>query len=318
MSNLLNETPTPAQEGFFFPAEWHPHAATWLTWPHTEVSWSKERLELMMPGYLDFIKAISESEPVCINAHNEIIIQQANMRLLMAGANMERITLLPFVHGAYDSVFMKDCAIVAGSSEPRALLASPLHEVRQAEQVARATHLMDAGFDVSSPLQTALEGGDVVVLRHLPGALMGHGFRSDPESARELARFLRTPVLLLELCDPSLFHLDTALTVLKDGTALVCETAFTKEALRALRSFPFAGIVPVSHEEALRFATNVVEVGDTIVTGSWAPRLAEHLLKNGRNVIYTQLDQFHRAGGSAACLVATHRKAPQPARRAVA
>ena len=95
MSNLLNETPTPARQGFFFPAEWHLHAATWLTWPHTEASWSKERLELMMPSYLDFIKAISESEPVYINAHNEVIIQQVNMRLLMAGANMDRITLLP-------------------------------------------------------------------------------------------------------------------------------------------------------------------------------------------------------------------------------
>ena len=87
---------TPAQQGFFFPAEWHPHVATWLTWPHTEASWTRDRLELMMPAYLKFVMAISESEPVCIVAHNELVIQQANMRLLMAGANMDRITLLPF------------------------------------------------------------------------------------------------------------------------------------------------------------------------------------------------------------------------------
>jgi agmatine deiminase len=98
---MTNDQRTPAEQGFFFPAEWHPHVATWLSWPHTEASWSRERLELMMPAYLDFIKAISESEQVCINAHNDIVMQQARMRLLMAGANMERITLLP--HPTNDS-----------------------------------------------------------------------------------------------------------------------------------------------------------------------------------------------------------------------
>lgn len=92
---------TPAQRGFFFPAEWHPQVATWLSWPHTEASWTHDRLERMMPAYIDFIKAIAADQPVCINAHNELVIQQAKMRLLMAGADMDpggepRITLLPF------------------------------------------------------------------------------------------------------------------------------------------------------------------------------------------------------------------------------
>lgn len=91
-----SEPLTPAQQGFFFPAEWHPHVATWLSWPHTDASWTAERLEQMMPAYLNFIKAISESEQVCINAHNDLVIQQAKLRLLMAGANMDKITFLPF------------------------------------------------------------------------------------------------------------------------------------------------------------------------------------------------------------------------------
>ena len=52
----------PAREGFFFPPEWHPHVATWLSWPHTEASWTRERQELMFPAYIEFIKAIAESE----------------------------------------------------------------------------------------------------------------------------------------------------------------------------------------------------------------------------------------------------------------
>ncbi|GAA4402482.1 agmatine deiminase family protein [Nibrella viscosa] len=92
---------TPAQQGFFFPAEWHPHAATWLSWPHTEASWSKERQELMFPAYLEFIKTIAKGEEVCINAHNEYIIQGAKMRLLMAGVDLTNINLL--AHPVNDS-----------------------------------------------------------------------------------------------------------------------------------------------------------------------------------------------------------------------
>ncbi len=97
----VTEALTPAQRGFFFPAEWHPHVATWLSWPHTEASWTRERQELMFPAYIAFIKAIAESEPVCINAHNETVMEGARLRLLAAGADLSRITLLP--HPTNDS-----------------------------------------------------------------------------------------------------------------------------------------------------------------------------------------------------------------------
>ncbi|WP_409014709.1 agmatine/peptidylarginine deiminase [Emticicia sp. 21SJ11W-3] len=63
---------TPKQKGFFFPAEWHPHRATWLSFPQSSDSWDYgERLERIYPSYMAFIKAIAESEKVCINATNE-------------------------------------------------------------------------------------------------------------------------------------------------------------------------------------------------------------------------------------------------------
>lgn len=92
----MTTPPTPAQEGYFFPAEWHPHAATWLTWPHTEASWTHERQKLMLPAYIDFIKTIAQGEQVCINAHSELVMQTIQMHLLLAGVDMSQITLLPF------------------------------------------------------------------------------------------------------------------------------------------------------------------------------------------------------------------------------
>ncbi|MBA4854082.1 agmatine/peptidylarginine deiminase [Emticicia sp. BO119] len=63
---------TPKQQGFFFPAEWHPHRATWLSFPQSSDSWDYgERLERIYPSYMAFIKAIAESEKVCINAKDK-------------------------------------------------------------------------------------------------------------------------------------------------------------------------------------------------------------------------------------------------------
>ncbi|HEX5025468.1 MAG TPA: hypothetical protein VFV68_09350, partial [Agriterribacter sp.] len=30
---------TPKKLGYYFPAEFAPHCATWLSWPHKEASW---------------------------------------------------------------------------------------------------------------------------------------------------------------------------------------------------------------------------------------------------------------------------------------
>ncbi|HEX4950346.1 MAG TPA: agmatine deiminase family protein, partial [Blastocatellia bacterium] len=35
----MNQPTTPAALGYTMPAEWEPHEATWLSWPHKEASW---------------------------------------------------------------------------------------------------------------------------------------------------------------------------------------------------------------------------------------------------------------------------------------
>ena len=66
-------TLTPTQLGFHFPAEWQPHRATWLTFPHNEASWQGDKLAKMRPQYLAFIKAISQGEKVGILANDEAL-----------------------------------------------------------------------------------------------------------------------------------------------------------------------------------------------------------------------------------------------------
>lgn len=60
----------PKEQGYFFPAEWHPHLATWITFPHNDHSWQEEKLGQMYPEYFALIKAISEGEQVRINVNS--------------------------------------------------------------------------------------------------------------------------------------------------------------------------------------------------------------------------------------------------------
>ncbi len=61
---------TPKEQGFFFPPEWHPHVATWLTFPHNEASWQGNKRMAMYPQYFGLIKAISQGEKVCLNVND--------------------------------------------------------------------------------------------------------------------------------------------------------------------------------------------------------------------------------------------------------
>jgi len=230
--------------------------------------------------------------------------------LRAAGAVVEE---LPFVHGAFDSVFAKDSALVVQrpSGTVEALLAHPRHAERRAEQLARALALFDLGVHVTAPPRSTLEGGDIVVLPRARGAFLGHGFRSCETVRHELEAFLQREVTCLELCDPRLYHLDMVLSVLDDGTALVCEEALSPAAMRTLAGHPaITSLVRVPLEEALRFGVNLVQVGRTVVLAGDSPTVEAALNARGLRVARVVLDEFHLAGGSAACLSArVHRQA---------
>jgi len=84
-------TPTPKQLGFTFPAEWHPHKATWLTFPHNDASWQGDRLSKMRPQYLAFIKAISHGEKVGIIANDEALKSFITEELQRTGVDLAQI-----------------------------------------------------------------------------------------------------------------------------------------------------------------------------------------------------------------------------------
>lgn len=80
---------------FSFPAEWAPHTATWLSWPHKEASWPGKLITIYKP-YCEFIKAVSEGELVRINVANQQMADFAKEQLALAGTDLKQIEFFEF------------------------------------------------------------------------------------------------------------------------------------------------------------------------------------------------------------------------------
>ena len=81
---------TPASLGYRMPAEWEPHAATWLSWPRREGISFPGSFDLVLPTLRAMVAALIESEPVCINVCNGA--HEAEARAVLDLLPQERIT----------------------------------------------------------------------------------------------------------------------------------------------------------------------------------------------------------------------------------
>ncbi len=62
---------TPRELGYGMPAEWHPHAATWLSWPRPDGISFPDRYEEVMPTLGEMVRTLAPRERVDINVRNE-------------------------------------------------------------------------------------------------------------------------------------------------------------------------------------------------------------------------------------------------------
>ena len=91
---------TPKQQGYFFPAEFAKHTATWLSWPHKEASWPG-KIETIFPVYAEFIKLVAEGELVNINVANEAMKRKAISHLEKVNADLKKVNF--FFHPTNDA-----------------------------------------------------------------------------------------------------------------------------------------------------------------------------------------------------------------------
>ncbi len=97
MNSIDLANKTPAGMGYRMPAEWEPHAATWLSWPRREGISFPESFDRVLPVLRVMVKALinngqagSDSEHVCINVCNGA--HEAEARAILDALPQEFIT----------------------------------------------------------------------------------------------------------------------------------------------------------------------------------------------------------------------------------
>jgi len=212
------------------------------------------------------------------------------------GATVE---LLSPAKGLPDLVFTANAGLVAGEKFIRSNFRFPERQ--------REAPVFEAWFEKRSyriftiPGNACFEGeGDAL---HLGKTLFaGYRMRSDIQSHRQVGEILGCEVLSLELVDPRFYHLDTCFCPLTDRAALFFPPAFDDYGRKVIaESVPEA--IPVSREDALRFACNAIVVGNEAVLHAGCEATNLEMRRRGMKVHELDLSEFHRAGGSAKCLV---------------
>jgi agmatine deiminase len=84
---------TPAEQGFRMPAEWEPHAATWLAWPHEPGDWPGKLAPLRWV-YGEVVRHLAAGERVRILINDAAIETQAKSVLAAVGVPASRVELV--------------------------------------------------------------------------------------------------------------------------------------------------------------------------------------------------------------------------------
>jgi len=86
--------PLPAKLGFYMPAEWHPHEATWLSWPKDPETWP-DRVPQAQEIFLKMMRAVSANEKINLLVDDEEAEMSVRSRCKFAGAqNIRFIRML--------------------------------------------------------------------------------------------------------------------------------------------------------------------------------------------------------------------------------
>jgi agmatine deiminase len=107
-SKTTKETPVvPAARGYRMPAEWEPHAATWLSWPRRGgISFpGKSSYDKAMEAIAKMVHALADSEPVNINVCDAAHEADVRRILSKAGASAGHVT---FHHIATNEPWCRD------------------------------------------------------------------------------------------------------------------------------------------------------------------------------------------------------------------
>ncbi len=95
---------TPARLGYRMPAEWEPHEATWIAWPHNRDDWPGKFAPIPWV-YAEIVRVLSAHENVAIVVADRDMKRKVARILEKAGADLDRVS---FLRAETDRVWLRD------------------------------------------------------------------------------------------------------------------------------------------------------------------------------------------------------------------
>ncbi len=95
---------TPDQLGYRMPAEWEPHEATWLAWPHNPEDWPG-KFQAIPWLYAEIVRLLAAHERVHLLVQDEKEQRRATGILKRAHANLDNVS---FHQWPTDRVWTRD------------------------------------------------------------------------------------------------------------------------------------------------------------------------------------------------------------------
>ena len=92
---MASAPPTPAELGFRMPAEWEPHAATWIAWPHNRSDWPGKFTAIPWV-FAEMVRRLSRGEVVRILVQSAVHERAARQVLEQVGVEASRVVFSRF------------------------------------------------------------------------------------------------------------------------------------------------------------------------------------------------------------------------------
>lgn len=184
---------------------------------------------------------------------------------------------------------------------------------RQGEEAYFRMAFTGLGYTIHELKEESFEGaGDALFLFDDKETLvMGYGdinektyFRTSEKGALLAAECIKKPPILVKLVHPDFYHLDTCFCPI--GKYILCYPgAFGAHSLRVIENY--GEIISVSYRDAMRFVCNGIPLEKPdywkLITTELSRALRKKLDHCNIEVGAVDLSEFHKAGGSARCLI---------------
>jgi lysine-ketoglutarate reductase/saccharopine dehydrogenase-like protein (TIGR00300 family) len=263
---------------------------------------SPERFLMCAPVYFQVDYVINPWMEGNVDRANEALAADQWRHLHSLLARQAEVELVSPSAGSPDMVFTANAGLVLGD---QVVLSRFLHRERKDEEPHFRAWFQKHGFRIHElPKDLPFEGaGDGLFDRVNPLLWAGYGFRTELDTHALLADLLGIEVVSLRLIDKRFYHLDTCLCPLEDGFLMYYPPAFDARSNAQIeRRVEEEKRIVLDESDAIHFAANVVNIGETLILHRASDSLKTRLAAAGFQTYEAPLTEFIKSGGAARCL----------------